>query len=65
VRDVFDRIENSEGREFLVRVSYLEIYNENLVDLFSADAAGAAGAKPQFSGSSGGGPRCTLTPPDP
>ncbi|ACO63040.1 predicted protein, partial [Micromonas commoda] len=37
VHDVFDSIDHSEGREFLVRVSYLEIYNEQMVDLFSAD----------------------------
>ena len=37
VRDVFTRIDHSEGREFLVRVSYLEIYNEQMIDLFAAN----------------------------
>jgi centromeric protein E len=51
VHDVFDSIDRSEGREFLVRVSYLEIYNEQMLDLFAAESA-AAQPKPQM-GSSG------------
>ena len=51
VHDVFDSIARSEGREFLVRVSYLEIYNEQMLDLFAAESA-AAQPKPQM-GSSG------------
>ena len=35
VRDVFDSIEKCPEREFRVRVSYLEIYNENLLDLLA------------------------------
>jgi len=37
VKDVFEAIEASEGREFLVRVSYLEIYNEQMMDLLSKE----------------------------
>lgn len=33
VEDIFNTIENSPEREFLIRVSYLEIYQENVVDL--------------------------------
>jgi centromeric protein E len=42
VKDVFEAIEASEGREFLVRVSYLEIYNEQMMDLLSKESAAAA-----------------------
>ena len=31
--------QQSENREFLIRVSYLEIYNENVVDLLVAHDA--------------------------
>jgi centromeric protein E len=34
VHDVFKSIASSPGTEFLVRVSYLEIYNEEIKDLF-------------------------------
>ncbi|EFC37907.1 kinesin-7 [Naegleria gruberi] len=39
IRDVFDQIKNSEGenRTFLIRVSYLEIYNEKVRDLLSPE----------------------------
>ena len=33
VDHLFDAIEASEGEQFLLRVSYLEIYNEVLTDL--------------------------------
>ena len=37
VRDVFDAVRRQgSDREFLIRVSYLEIYNEKMVDLFVA-----------------------------
>ena len=63
VHDVFDSIDRSEGREFLVRVSYLEIYNEQMVDLFSADTVapptkpqmGSSGSRDLFGSSIGGG----------
>ena len=63
VHDVFDSIDRSEGREFLVRVSYLEIYNEQMVDLFSADTIapptkpqmGSSGSRDLFGSSIGGG----------
>jgi len=35
VDTVFDYIENVQNKEFLLRVSYLEIYNEQVVDLLS------------------------------
>jgi len=39
VRDVFDAVRRQgSDREFLIRVSYLEIYNEKMVDLFAAEA---------------------------
>lgn len=33
--DVFSHIHNSDGHEFLLRVSYLEIYNEEVKDLLA------------------------------
>ncbi|CAL6345338.1 unnamed protein product [Bathycoccus prasinos] len=39
VQDVFDSIEKCPEREFRVRVSYLEIYNENLLDLLARSSA--------------------------
>jgi hypothetical protein len=36
--DIFRHISESEDRDFLLRVSFIEIYNENLRDLLS-DAA--------------------------
>ncbi|BFG18222.1 hypothetical protein CerSpe_044970 [Prunus speciosa] len=37
VRDVFDRIQMISHREFLIRVSYMEIYNEEINDLFAVE----------------------------
>ncbi|GAB2293750.1 hypothetical protein Dimus_027963 [Dionaea muscipula] len=37
VRDIFDRIQTINGREFLIRVSYMEIYNEEINDLLVVD----------------------------
>ena len=34
---VFESIRASEGPEYLVRCSYLEIYNEEIRDLLGAD----------------------------
>ncbi|XP_076050330.1 uncharacterized protein LOC143030935 [Oratosquilla oratoria] len=33
VKDIFDTIENTPDREYLIRASYMEIYNENITDL--------------------------------
>ncbi|KAI3957107.1 hypothetical protein MKX01_004398 [Papaver californicum] len=37
VKDVFQNIEMVTSREFLIRVSYMEIYNEEINDLFVPD----------------------------
>ncbi|KAH0909819.1 hypothetical protein HID58_033140 [Brassica napus] len=37
VRDVFDRIQMISDREFLIRVSYMEIYNEEINDLLAVE----------------------------
>uniref|UniRef100_A0A0A9ER83 Kinesin-like protein n=1 Tax=Arundo donax TaxID=35708 RepID=A0A0A9ER83_ARUDO len=37
VRDVFDTVRQDEEREFLIRVSYMEIYNEEINDLLTFD----------------------------
>ncbi|GJN04662.1 hypothetical protein PR202_ga22227 [Eleusine coracana subsp. coracana] len=37
VRDVFDTSRQAEDREFLIRVSYMEIYNEEINDLLSLE----------------------------
>ena len=34
---IFNSIQCGEGRQYLVRASYLEIYMENIHDLLSAD----------------------------
>lgn len=39
IDEVFDLIEQDQEREYVIRVSYLEIYNEQLVDLLSIDQA--------------------------
>ncbi|CAG8168729.1 unnamed protein product [Penicillium olsonii] len=46
ITDIFSFIRETPHREFLLRVSYLEIYNEKIHDLLSASAAGP-GAGPQ------------------
>ncbi|CZT47377.1 related to kinesin motor protein [Rhynchosporium secalis] len=40
ITDIFSYIRETPSREFLLRVSYLEIYNEKIHDLLSAPAAG-------------------------
>jgi hypothetical protein len=35
VEEIFSEIENTPEREFLLRCSYLELYNENIIDLLS------------------------------
>lgn len=37
VHDVFSHIHNAANTEFLLRLSYLEIYNEEIRDLLDAD----------------------------
>ena len=37
INHIFDYIESAgEGKKFLVRCSYLEIYNENIIDLLGS-----------------------------
>jgi centromeric protein E len=33
INSIFEKIEVTEQKQFLIRVSYMEIYNENLTDL--------------------------------
>ena len=35
IKDIFDYIEKNAHREFLLRVSYMEIYNEIITDLLN------------------------------
>lgn len=44
ITDIFSYIRETPSREFLLRVSYLEIYNEKIHDLLSMSTAGQAGA---------------------
>jgi len=37
MQHIFDLIQESEDKEFLLRVSYLEIYNEVITDLFNTE----------------------------
>ncbi|KAI3671591.1 hypothetical protein L1987_87330 [Smallanthus sonchifolius] len=37
VKDIFDKTNASTDREFLIRVSYMEIYNEEINDLFAIE----------------------------
>lgn len=43
VQDIFKYIQDDPAREFLLRISYLEIYNETLKDLLVKPPTGAAG----------------------
>lgn len=43
ITDIFSYIRETPSREFLLRVSYLEIYNEKIHDLLSTPAAAAIG----------------------
>lgn len=47
ITDIFSYIRETPSREFLLRVSYLEIYNEKIHDLLSAPPAGAGPNVPQ------------------
>ncbi|XVE95056.1 hypothetical protein REPUB_Repub02eG0063700 [Reevesia pubescens] len=37
VNDIFKKIQLISDREFLIRVSYMEIYNEEIIDLFTVE----------------------------
>lgn len=43
ITDIFSYIRETPSREFLLRVSYLEIYNEKIHDLLSMSTAGGIG----------------------
>ena len=59
MKDVFSFIRKTEQREYLLRCSYLEIYNESIIDLLAPP--GLAAANPvQIQG--GGGGDVILTP---
>ncbi|CRG89858.1 Kinesin-related protein 4 [Talaromyces islandicus] len=47
ITDIFSYIRETPHREFLLRVSYLEIYNERIHDLLSASTATGPGPAPQ------------------
>ncbi|KAJ5085612.1 hypothetical protein N7532_010383 [Penicillium argentinense] len=47
ITDIFSFIRETPHREFLLRVSYLEIYNEKIHDLLSAPIANGPGAPQQ------------------
>lgn len=47
ITDIFSYIRETPSREFLLRVSYLEIYNEKIHDLLSPPPAGSGPGAPQ------------------
>ena len=47
ITDIFSYIRETPSREFLLRVSYLEIYNEKIHDLLTPPTAAAAGGPQQ------------------
>ncbi|KAJ5583833.1 hypothetical protein N7450_006497 [Penicillium hetheringtonii] len=47
ITDIFSFIRETPHREFLLRVSYLEIYNEKIHDLLSASVSSGPGASQQ------------------
>jgi centromeric protein E len=47
ITDIFSYIRETPSREFLLRVSYLEIYNERIHDLLSAPPAATGPGAPQ------------------
>jgi centromeric protein E len=47
ITDIFSYIRETPSREFLLRVSYLEIYNEKIHDLLSTPPAGTGPGVPQ------------------
>ena len=50
ITDIFSYIRETPAREFLLRVSYLEIYNEKIHDLLSMGGGGGIGMGPGGSG---------------
>ena len=44
IKDIFDYIESDPSREFLLRISYLEIYNESLRDLLAKNQGNGSAA---------------------
>ena len=47
ITDIFSYIRETPSREFLLRVSYLEIYNEKIHDLLSMPTVAVVGGNPQ------------------
>jgi centromeric protein E len=47
ITDIFSYIRETPHREFLLRVSYLEIYNEKIHDLLAVPVAAGVGGPPQ------------------
>lgn len=47
ITDIFSYIRETPSREFLLRVSYLEIYNEKIHDLLNMPAGNGVGGSPQ------------------
>ena len=37
IEHIFDAIEDSTRMQFLIRVSYMEVYNETVIDLLQGD----------------------------
>ncbi|KAK2041239.1 kinesin motor domain-containing protein [Colletotrichum somersetense] len=48
ITDIFSYIRETPSREFLLRVSYLEIYNEKIHDLLSMSTGGGAGGQEEI-----------------
>ncbi|KAI9892911.1 MAG: hypothetical protein M1814_001070 [Vezdaea aestivalis] len=48
ITDIFSYIRETPHREFLLRVSYLEIYNEKIYDLLSPQTGGAGGQQEEI-----------------
>ena len=61
MRDVFGFIKRTPGREYLLRCSYLEIYNETIHDLLAPPGSGS-GNQVQIQGAGTPGSDIILTP---
>ena len=55
IRGIFQRIRNTPGRQFLLRISYMEIYNEDIIDLLAHTETGGSDQPARGSGQSGRG----------